>query len=247
MRAPARACQDRPRPAAGGPSGGRLRGPPPPAGSIGSGAVSTKQRRLPREVREQQMIDAAIRVFSRSGYHSASVEEIAEAAGISKPMVYIYLGSKEGVFTACIHREADRLLETVRAAVEPDAAPEQRLWAGLQAFFQFVADNRESWIVLYQQARTEGEPFSTEVFQARCRVMEEITALVVSSTRSTEGGLISETDAEILAHIAAGAADALTDWLLAHPEETPETLTRRVIGLAVTAARRHTPAEPAGA
>lgn len=186
------------------------------------------------------MIDAAIRVFSQRGYHSASVEEIAEAAGISKPMVYIYLGSKEGVFTACIRREADRVVESVRGAVDAAADPQQRIWAGLQAFFQFVADNRESWIVLYQQARTQGERFSTEVFQARCRVMEEVTALFVSGTATPRGRLISETDAQILAHIAAGAADALTDWLLAHPEETPETLTRRVIALAGSAARAST-------
>ncbi|WP_017624478.1 TetR/AcrR family transcriptional regulator [Nocardiopsis chromatogenes] len=203
--------------------------------------MGTKHRRLPREVREQQMIDAAIRVFSRRGYHSAGVEEIAEEAGISKPMVYIYLGSKEGVFTACIRREADRLVEAVRAGVSGSATPEEGLWAGLRAFFEFVADNRESWIVLYQQARSQGEPFSREVFQVRCRVMEEITSLVVTGTATEDGGrLVSEKDAEVLAHVAAGAADALTDWLLQHPEETPETLTRRIVKLALAGVDHYT-------
>jgi AcrR family transcriptional regulator len=52
-------------------------------------------KRLPRAVREQQMLDAAVKVFSRRGFHAASMDEIAEDADISKPMVYAYLGTKE--------------------------------------------------------------------------------------------------------------------------------------------------------
>ncbi len=63
-------------------------------------------KRLPRAVRERQMLDSAVRVFSRRGYHAASMDEIAEDAGISKPMVYAYLGTKEEVFLAALHREA---------------------------------------------------------------------------------------------------------------------------------------------
>ncbi|MFC3996693.1 TetR/AcrR family transcriptional regulator [Nocardiopsis sediminis] len=203
--------------------------------------MSSKQKRLPREVREQQMIDAAIQVFSRSGYHSTSVEEVAEVAGISKPMVYIYLGSKEGLFTACIHREADRLVQAVRDAIRADDPPELGLWQGLRAFFGFVAENRQSWVVLYQQARTQGEPFSHEVAAARARVLDEITAMVVAGTGLPGGGrIISAKDAEILARIATGAADALVDWLLDHPEETPESLSDRVLNLALVGVERAT-------
>ncbi|MUL44139.1 TetR/AcrR family transcriptional regulator [Streptomonospora sp. PA3] len=186
------------------------------------------------------MIDAAVRVFSHSGYHTASVEEIAEAAGISKPMVYIYLGSKQRLFTACIHREADRLVAAVRAAVHADEPPELGLWAGMRAFFRFVADNRDSWAVLYQQARTQGEPFAQEVGAARCRVIEEITAMVVAGTRLPGGErIVDERDAEVLARIAIGAADSLTDWLLEHPEESPESLIDRVTNLALVGLERY--------
>ncbi len=52
-------------------------------------------KRLPRAVRERQMLDSAVRVFSRRGYHAASMDEIAEDAGISKPMVYAYLAPRK--------------------------------------------------------------------------------------------------------------------------------------------------------
>lgn len=200
----------------------------------------SKQQRLPREVRERQMIDAAVRVFSHSGYHTASVEEIAEAAGISKPMVYIYLGSKERLFTACIHREADRVVEAVRSAVHPDEPPELGLWSGLRVFFRFVADNRDSWAVLYQQARTQGEPFSKEVGAARSRVIDEITGMVVAGTRLPGGErIIAERDAEILARIAIGAADSLSEWLLEYPDESADSLVDRVTNLALVGVERY--------
>ncbi|MYR57306.1 TetR family transcriptional regulator, partial [Streptomyces sp. SID625] len=71
------------------------------------GAVKTK--RMPRAVREQQMLDAAVRIFGRRGYRAASMDEIAELAGVSKPLVYLYLNSKDDLFSACIRREAAAL------------------------------------------------------------------------------------------------------------------------------------------
>lgn len=89
-------------------------------GSAGAG----KSKRMPREVREREMLDAAVVTFGQRGYRSASMDEIAELAGVSKPLVYLYLNSKEELFTACIRREADALLTAVRAGVvEPGSRP----------------------------------------------------------------------------------------------------------------------------
>lgn len=59
------------------------------------------------------MLDAAVKVFSRRGFHAASMDEIADDAGISKPMVYAYLGTKEELFIACLHRESTRMMEAI--------------------------------------------------------------------------------------------------------------------------------------
>ena len=65
-------------------------------------------KRLPRAVREQQMLDAAVEMFSRNGYHETSMDVIAAEAEISKPMLYLYYGSKEELFGACLNRELSR-------------------------------------------------------------------------------------------------------------------------------------------
>ncbi len=62
-------------------------------------------KRLPRAVREQQMLDAAVEMFSVNGYHETSMDAIAARAEISKPMLYLYYGSKEDLFGACLDRE----------------------------------------------------------------------------------------------------------------------------------------------
>jgi AcrR family transcriptional regulator len=59
---------------------------------------------MPREQREQLMLDAAGQVFARGGYHSASMDDIAELADVSKPLLYAYFDSKEGLYIAYINR-----------------------------------------------------------------------------------------------------------------------------------------------
>ncbi|MGB8944339.1 MAG: helix-turn-helix domain-containing protein, partial [Streptomyces sp.] len=81
-----------------------------------NGRTEGRRKRVPRQEREQQIIDVAVTVFAKRGYHAASVDEIAELAGISKPMVYLYLDSKEGLFLACLRREADRLVAAFQDA-----------------------------------------------------------------------------------------------------------------------------------
>src|SRR5512144_1650423 len=102
---------------------------------LARGSSTPTFKRLPRAVREQQMLDAAVKIFARRGFHAASMDEIAELAGVSKPMVYAYLGAKDELFLACLRREATLLLEAVASGVEPSARPDQQLWNGLRAFF----------------------------------------------------------------------------------------------------------------
>ncbi|MFH8345850.1 TetR/AcrR family transcriptional regulator [Streptomyces sp. NPDC018045] len=168
---------------------------------------------MPRAVREQQMLDAAVLTFARCGYRAASMDEIAEAAGVSKPLVYLYLNSKEELFSAVIRREASALAEAVRAAVEPDAPADRQLWSGLKGFFAHTAENPDGWAVLHQQARTQGEPFAVEVAALRAEIVEFVTAMIGAAAQ--EAGCDREPAArEVsgLAHALVGAAESLADW-----------------------------------
>lgn len=183
-------------------------------------------------MRERQILDAAVLVFSQHGYHNASMDEISEVARVSKPMVYAYLGSKEDLFGACIRREATRLLDAVTRGVDGELVPDMQLWHGLGAFFQFVGDHRESWRVLHRQATSQGGPFSEEVLAMRRQAITLVNALL--DRTATARGLDEEAvrSTEALAAALVGAAESLADWWLDHPEVPGRMLASWLMNLA---------------
>ncbi|WP_207921506.1 TetR/AcrR family transcriptional regulator [Micromonospora sp. KC721] len=187
-------------------------------------------KRLPRAIREQQMLDAAVRVFSRRGFHAASMDEIADDAGISKPMVYAYLGTKEELFVACLHRETARMMEAIAGAAAPDLPADQRLWRGLRAFFGFVGAHRDGWKVLYRQARGS-QPFAAELAAMRARLVGVVAGMLDHALRA-EGREVAETELEVVAYALVGASESLGDWLADHPDAEPERTATRMMNVA---------------
>jgi AcrR family transcriptional regulator len=177
-------------------------------------ATTTGGKRVPRAVRERMMLDAAVAGFARHGYHTASMEEIAEAAGVTKPLVYQYMKSKEDLFTAVVREEAAALVSAVREATADTEAPaDQQLWRGLCAFFAHTAARPDGWAVLHRRARAGGEPFAAEVADMRARVVAHATGLLARAAR--EAGCGEEVVAREVpgfAHALVGAAESLADW-----------------------------------
>ncbi|MEN3303966.1 MAG: hypothetical protein V7603_168 [Micromonosporaceae bacterium] len=190
-------------------------------------ALPLPQKRLPRAVREQQMLDAAVSVFAAHGFHHASMDEIANRAGISKPMVYAYFGSKEELFVACLHREGTRLMEAVIRVVEPDLPPDEQLWRGLRAFFAFVAAHREGWGVLYRQARGQ-EPFAAELAQMRA-TMVEVVAGLLGRLIAAGGRRYRHHEVTAMAYALVGAGESLADWVVDHAEVPSDETAARLM------------------
>ncbi|OLL75085.1 transcriptional regulator, TetR family [Pseudonocardia sp. Ae168_Ps1] len=191
----------------------------------------SRRRRLPPEQREKQVLDAAVRVFSRSGFHDASMDAVAEQAGVSKPMVYTHGGgSKEELLRRCIRRESERLLGSVSdAAGGPAADAEERLRRGLRAFFTTVTTHRDGWAVLYRQARTG--VFADEVHEARSRIVGRIAELLAAELAIPAGADPAAVAGPVAAALT-GAAEGLADWAgtagipgAEDPDALAETLT----------------------
>jgi AcrR family transcriptional regulator len=180
------------------------------------------RRRMPREVRERQMLDAAVIGFARHGYQAASMDEIAEEAGVSKPLVYLYLKSKESLFTACIRRECAALVEAVRdGTTERDMSADQQLWKGLCAFFAHTAAHPDGWSVLHR-ADTQAEPFAREVAGMRAE-LTELVRLLLSRAAQDAGcdSRFAEREVSGLAHAMVGAAESLAVWANARTADAP--------------------------
>lgn len=188
-------------------------------------------KRLPREVREKQILDAAVRVFSEHGYHEASMDEVSEVAGVSKPMIYAYLGSKEDLFTACIRREANLLMAAIADGIDADGAPDMQLWSGLRAFFEFVGGNRQSWRVLHRQVISQGGPFSEEVMAMRARAITLVDALLVRVATSRGMDEQTQKSTEAMSAALVGASESMADWWLDHPAVPTRTVVTWLMNL----------------
>jgi AcrR family transcriptional regulator len=152
------------------------------------------------------MLDAAVQMFSINGYHETSMDSIAAAARISKPMLYLYYGSKEELFGACLDRELSRFIETVRADVDFGQSPKDMLRNTILAYLHYIDANRASWIVMYTQA-TSSQAFAHTVRAGREQIIELVGKLLRAGTRRPEPGA----DFELMAVALVGAGEAIAN------------------------------------
>jgi AcrR family transcriptional regulator len=165
-------------------------------------------KRLPRAIREQQMLDAAVQMFSVNGYHETSMDTIAAAAEISKPMLYLYYGSKEDLFGACLNRELSRFIDAVRADIDFKQSPRDLLRNTIVAFLRYIDANRASWIVMYTQA-ISSQAFAHTVREGREQIIELVAALLRSGERTPR----SDTEHLMMAVALVGAGEAMATRL----------------------------------
>lgn len=189
--------------------------------------VKLAAKRVPRAVREREMLDAAVAEFARAGFHAASMDDVAARAGISKPMVYAYLGTKEDLFIACLQREGTRVMESIVGAVNADLAVDEQLWRGLLAFFRHVAADRDGWTILYQGARGR---FADEVEKMRER-MVDVVAGMLTRALGARGGHAMPAEVTGLAYGLIGAVESLANHMLDDPSEAPETVAARLMNV----------------
>lgn len=161
-------------------------------------------KRLPRAVREQQMLDAAVQMFSVNGYYETSMDAIAAQARISKPMLYLYYGSKEELFSACLDRELARFIEAVRADIDVRQSPKDLLRNTILSVLHYIDANRASWLVMYTQA-TSSQAFAHTVREGRARITELVSRLLRAGTRNPE----SDTDFDLMAVALVGAGESV--------------------------------------
>src|SRR3954468_1771349 len=140
--------------------------------------------RLPREERMEQTLAAARGLFAERGYAAVTMDEVAAAVGVTKPLLYNYYGNKERLFLACMEPAAGALVESVVSAVAaaPDAPAALR--AGIHAFFAFLDADGEAWRVLHDETLPAGGEIAARVAAYRSRMEELVTAALRERTES---------------------------------------------------------------
>lgn len=140
-----------------------------------------RARHLGPERRRPMVLDAALEVFVEKGYFGSTMSAIADAAGVTKPVVYECYPNKEGVYAALLDREEERLLAAIRAALpERIDVGDLRsvLSSGLAALFTAAMSAPDSWRIVYDAQRGHPSAVADRVHQARQSILATLTTLV---------------------------------------------------------------------
>jgi AcrR family transcriptional regulator len=166
--------------------------------------------RLPADQRRLQLLEVARDRFAEQGFHATSMDEIAESAGVTKPVLYQHFPSKRALYVELLEDTGRALLTTLADATGRAGTPRERVMLGFRAYFDFALGNRSSFRLLLSTAIRSDPEFA--------RIVEEI----VDATAETISLLIEipRSDAQrlVLASALVGMGESVARWALQRPE-----------------------------
>jgi AcrR family transcriptional regulator len=190
-----------------------------------------KHGRVPRAVRERQLVELAEQLFAERGFTRTSMEELARRAGVTKPVIYELFDSKDGLFRACVDRAIERMAASVVDAFRSETEPEARLRAGGLAFLRFARDNRVAWDLMAMQGRFAEQAQAVRRDQAQL-IRTLMTEIAPEGTDPRE--------LEAVAYAVNSAYEGAAHWMWEHPEAPVEQVADWIVALLLPGLRRFT-------
>jgi AcrR family transcriptional regulator len=179
-------------------------------GSATSGPQATgRPVRLPRSARRKQLLAAAQQVFVAHGYHAAAMDEIAERAGVSKPVLYQHFPGKLELYLALLDTHCDAMLARMQQAMATTNDNKQRVRNAMSAYFDFIDHESEAFRLVF-----ESDLRNEQAVRERVQRVESGCIAVVADTIMADTG-VSRARAELLAAGLVGAAETAARFWLA--------------------------------
>ena len=181
-----------------------------------SGAQTARPTRLPRSARCKQLLAAAQQIFVAHGYHAAAMDEIAERAGVSKPVLYQHFPGKLELYLALLDTHCDAIIAKVRAAMNATPDNKERVNGAVRAYFDFVDHESEAFRLVF-----ESDLRNDPAVRERVERVEQGSIAAVTDTIISDTGL-DRPQAELLASGLVGAAGQSAQFWLANGRQTPK-------------------------
>jgi AcrR family transcriptional regulator len=182
--------------------------------------------RLPAARRRQQLLEVALQVFGERGFHPTSMNDVAEAAGVTKPVLYQHFRSKRDLYREVLTDVGTQLLEEITKATSSAGTPHQQVELGFLAYFRWVASNEPAFRVLFGGGTRRDEEFAAQVVKVEAAIAEAIAALIEVRT-------LEQAQRRQLAHGLVGLAEGASRmWMAEGAPEAPEDLARLVADFA---------------
>ncbi|WP_344616049.1 TetR/AcrR family transcriptional regulator [Dactylosporangium salmoneum] len=164
--------------------------------------------RLPRSARRKQLLAAAQQVFVAQGYHAAAMDDIAERAGVSKPVLYQHFPGKLELYLALLDTHCEAMVSRVRSAMEATTDNKDRVRGAIQAYFDFIDHESEAFRLVFESDLRNDPAVRERVDRVETGCIAAITDTIMADTG------VSRARAELLASGLVGAAEiAARFWL----------------------------------
>ena len=145
-------------------------------------ADSPRATRMPRDQRRVQLLEAANDVFTSKGYHAAAMDDIADAAGVSKPVLYQHFPSKLDLYLALLDLSCERLVEVVEAALDSTEHNADRVVATMGAFYEFVSSSSGQFRFVFESDLTGDGQVQHRLWQVNNEIADAIAVVIAEDT-----------------------------------------------------------------
>ena len=175
--------------------------------------------------RRTQILEVALTAFSSGGYHNTSMNDIAEAMSLTKPVLYQYFDSKRSLYLELLHHVGAQLVGDVTSAVSGTTDPREQTERGMIAYFTWVHTHREAFALLFESSARVDEEFADIVSEFEDAAARAIAPFI--AVDATEDNLYTYAIGLV------GMVEAVSRQVIRHGREfEPEVLGRSVAGLA---------------
>jgi AcrR family transcriptional regulator len=137
---------------------------------------------MPRVARRAQLLESALEVFVAQGYHSAAMDDIAERAGVSKPVLYQHFPGKMELYLALLEQSSDRIIDATRRALASTQDNKMRVLATMQVFYEYVADAQGAFRLVFESDLTNEPAVRAQVDRVTKECAEEIAKVISEDT-----------------------------------------------------------------
>jgi AcrR family transcriptional regulator len=178
--------------------------------------------------RRAQLLEVARRVFGSSGFHAASMEEVAKEAGITKPILYDHFASKKELYLALLDADLADLHDKVQEALDSPTGNRERIRRSFQAYFDFVHDQAEGFRLMMAETVGAERDFRERVERFRDQTLSEVGDLI----QRESAGRLDRERAEIVALALIGMAETVAQRDPGAPEERRRAAVDTLVALA---------------
>jgi AcrR family transcriptional regulator len=179
------------------------------------GAQTARPTRLPRSARRKQLLAAAQQIFVAQGYHAAAMDDIAERAGVSKPVLYQHFPGKLELYLALLDTHCDAIIAKVQDAMHSTSDNKERVNGAVRAYFDFMDHESEAFRLVFESDLRNDPQVRQRMERVEQGCIAAVTDTIISDTK------LETSAAELLASALVGACGQSAQFWLANGRRTP--------------------------